>query len=88
MLNKKGQIEIAIMKGIAIALIILGGVLIYETITATTPEGIIIKCNWDCSNAKWTNCINGIMYRDTSLCVPKDTRCQNSNPLTPSTKLC
>lgn len=85
MTGRKAQVEFAIIKGLAIALVVVGGLLIYETITAKTSEGITISCRWDCSEAKWSECANGYAYRDVSLCIPKDDRCLNSQPL-PSSK--
>lgn len=80
MKQKKGQIELAVIKGLAIALAIVGALLAYEFISAKTPDGQAIECKWDCSNAPKSNCIDGFFYRAIGECVPNDNRCWESNP--------
>jgi len=88
MKNKKAQIDLAIIKGLALALAVIGGFLIYEIIQATTTEGKIINCKWDCSNAKWGACIDGYSYRDINLCIPKSIGCLNTEPKPPNIMAC
>lgn len=80
MKKKKAQFELAIIKGLVLALVVIGGFLIYETMQATTPKGDIIKCKWDCSNAEWSPCIDGYSYRNIDLCIPNNPECLNSEP--------
>ena len=87
-MNKKAQMELAIIKGLIIALAVVGGFLIYETIIATTPSGTTLECKWDCSNAKWGTCLEGYSYRDVNLCIPADPRCINSEPKPPNKIKC
>tara|TARA_Y100000310_G_C20294919_1_gene628902 strand:- start:244 stop:513 length:270 start_codon:yes stop_codon:yes gene_type:complete len=86
--NKKAQVELAVIKGIAIALAIVSGFLIYETIQAVTPEGTFIKCNWDCSKAEWSPCIQGYSYRDVNLCEVNNIKCLESEPKPPNEMFC
>ena len=76
----KGQIELAFIKGLALALAVVGGFLIYETITATTPSGNTLECKWDCSNVEWTPCIEGYMKMDINQCKVNDPTCYESEP--------
>ena len=79
-MNKKGQMEIAIIKGLILALAVVGGFLIYETIQAKTFSGQQIECKWDCSKVSWSNCIDGYSYRDLTLCKVNNPRCFESQP--------
>ncbi|MEK6900563.1 MAG: hypothetical protein AABX05_05545 [Nanoarchaeota archaeon] len=86
--GKRGQIELAIVKGLALALVVIGGFLIYETIIAKTPEGLDIECKWDCTDADWSECFNGYSYRDINLCVPNNLVCLDSQPKPINVKNC
>jgi len=72
--------ELAIIKGLAIALAVVGGFLIYETIIATTPSGNKIECKWDCSDVEWTSCIDGYMSMDIYQCKVNNPNCYESEP--------
>jgi len=85
---KRGQMELAIVKGLIIALAVIGGFFIYETIQATTPDGNNIECKWDCSNAVWGTCINGYSIRDTSFCTIDNEACRVSEPKPDTKKKC
>lgn len=80
MIQKTAQIELAVIKGLAIALAILGVFAVYESISAKTTDGINIECRWDCSNAQQSNCVDGHVYRDISGCVPNNVKCWESEP--------
>jgi len=77
--NKKGQLELALMKGIILSLAILSAFFIYEVVNGETLEGDEIECKWDCSNVGWSNCIEGSMYRDISKCIPDKDDCYSSD---------
>lgn len=79
-MNKKAQMELAIIKGLALALAVVGGFLIYETIEATTSSGQEIECKWDCSEVEWSPCTDGFMYRDITECKVDKKTCWESNP--------
>ncbi|MBI4439568.1 hypothetical protein HY638_01190 [Candidatus Woesearchaeota archaeon] len=88
MKGKNAQVELAIIKGLALALGIVGAFLVYEVITAQTPDGDSIKCEWDCSKAQWSVCAGGYSYRDVNFCVSNDNRCLNSEPKPPTKTKC
>ena len=80
--------ELAIIKGLIIALALVGSFFIYETIQAKTPSGQNIECNWDCSNANWSECTEGYVFRNTSLCTVDNEKCLVSEPRPSDKKLC
>jgi len=86
MKQKKGQIELAVIKGLAFALGVIGFFLIYEVVTATTPDGTIVECKWDCSDAIWSSCVEGYSYRDINKCIPTEQQCWQTEPK-PSSKI-
>jgi|TARA_B100001971_G_C18057636_1_gene466184 hypothetical protein len=86
MKQKRAQIELIVLKGFAIALLLVGSFLVAETIFAKTPSGDSIKCSWDCSDAIWSDCVNSYSYRDINLCEPNKKVCWTSNPK-PSSKI-
>ena len=88
MKNKKAQMDYAILKGIALAIVVLSGFLFYETTQLITPEGDIIKCKWDCSRTEWGACDNGYSYRNVDLCIPKPIECLDSGQKPPNIKIC
>lgn len=88
MFEKKAQIELAIIKGLVISLFIIGGFILYESVEAKMPNGDSIICNWNCQDATWGDCIDGLSYRDVSLCLPSDGKCFDSEPLPTDTMNC
>jgi len=96
MQNKKAQLEFAIMKGLLLALVVLGGFYIYEKISGLTDKGEPIVCEWNCENVRWSNCVDGYQYRevgkctcqDDCKCIPNDSRCFNSNAKPSTQKNC
>jgi len=85
---KKAQMEIALLKGLFMALLVVGGFFIYEKIQATTPSGDSIECKWDCSIAEWSPCVEGYKYRDISLCTVGESNCWESEPKPNATIKC
>jgi len=86
--QKNAQMELAIIKGLALALVVIGGFFIYETIITKSPSGNIIECKWDCSNAKWSPCVKDLSYRNISKCVPITKECLESIPKPPDITTC
>jgi len=78
-MNKKAQMEIAIIKGILLALLVVSGFYAIEKISGNTNSGDPIVCEWNCEGASWSICNNGKQFRDISKCVPNDERCLRSN---------
>ncbi|MCX6707475.1 MAG: hypothetical protein NT001_05040 [Candidatus Woesearchaeota archaeon] len=95
-MNKKSQVELAIIKGLAIAFVIITGFYIYERISGQTNEGQKIDCEWSCENIKWSECTSGFQYRDIGICsyagdckcVPNDVGCFQSNAKPITKKSC
>jgi len=96
MRNKKAQIELALMKGIVLALVVIGSLYIIEKITGTTDDGEKIVCEWSCEDASWSECVNGMQYRDIGVCnsqqncrcVPSDDDCFRSDAKPPVKRAC
>lgn len=96
MKNKKAQLEYAIMKGLALALVVMAGFYVYEKISGLTHNNEPISCEWRCKGVVWSECINGYQYRDVGVCscdddckcIPDDVRCFQSNAKPKTIRAC
>ncbi len=96
MAGKKGQIELAVIKGLALAFVIVMGFFAYDKIKGETNDGEPIECQWKCENVGWSPCIEGFSYSNVGSCnsiedckcIPNDPDCFNSNAKPEKVKAC